>query len=162
MVTGPAQTLRGLGKPGAADPDLAQLVPGANSQWASFSPMLPFLHKQPPACRLRGPRWGKLPGGGLPRSAKLGHALPKTGSIPLKDHGLLHIQVESMIRSQDWGIEGGGCERDSQKDPFPSGPLTSWGPAGHWFPICPGEWNFFLLGCLIAIAGFPSLALLQK
>ena len=101
-------------------------------------------------------------GGGLPRSAKLGHALPKTGSIPLKDHGLLHIQVESMIRSQDWGIEGGGCERDSQKDPFPSGPLTSWGPAGHWFPICPGEWNFFLLGCLIAIAGFPSLALLQK
>lgn len=39
--------------------------------------------------------------GSLPRPAKLDHAVPEASSVLLEDHGLLHIQVESVISSQN-------------------------------------------------------------
>lgn len=55
---------------------------------------------QPPAAG-GGEARGARGAGSLPRPAKLDHAVPEASSVILEDHGLLHIQVESVISSQN-------------------------------------------------------------
>ena len=121
-------------------------------------------HKQPPACRPSRWSWGS--GRGLPRSAKLDHALPKAGSVLLEDHGLLHIQVESMIRSQDWGIREGEVRGTARKAPSPPDPwfLGVLIPTPHSLGSPSAQENgilSFFVSWLPSV-WFPSLTLRQK
>lgn len=129
ILTGPSQTLKdwaGWARLTLSLPSSCQgsVVSGVMYRLLAHAALPPGkllgCHMQPPACRPRGWSWGS--GRSLPRSAKLDHALPKAGSILLEDHGLLHIQVESMIRSQDWGIWEGEVKGTVREAPSPLDP----------------------------------------